>query len=89
MTLILTELIGSVHTFIAAFYYSLYSQYKNIYMAIWMYKQLQIPSVNTFNSFAILERKERIPVLISLIRHCLATSWNHQKQRRTEEANKF
>ena len=20
---------------------------------------------------------------------CLATSWNHQKQRRTEEANKF
>ena len=42
-----------------------------------------------FHSFAILERKGRIPVLISLIRHCLATSWNHQEQRRTDEANKF
>ena len=82
-----TELIGSVHTFIAAFYYSLVNT-KNIHMAIWMYKQLQIPSVKTFNSLAILERKGRIPVLISLIRHCLATSWNHQKQRRTEQANK-
>ena len=37
-----------------------------------------------FNSFTILERKGRIPVLISLIRHYLATSWNHQKQRQTE-----
>ena len=54
-----------------------------------MYKQLQIPSVKTFNSFATLERKGRILVLISLIRHCLATSWNHEKQHRTEEANKF
>ena len=86
--MILTELIGSVHTFIAAFYYSLVNT-KKYYMAIWMYKQLQIPSVKTFNSFAILERKGRIPVLISLIRHCLANSWNHQKQRRTEEVNKF
>ena len=58
-------------------------------MPIWMYKQLQIPSVKTFNSFAILERKGSIPVLISLIRHCLVTSWNHQKQCRIEEANKF
>ena len=65
------------------------SQYKKYYMAIWMYKQLQIPSVKTFNSFAILERKGRIPVLISLIRHCLANSWNHQKQRQTEEVNRF
>ena len=79
--MILTKLIGSVHNFIAAFYYSLVNT-KNIYMAIWIYKQLQIPSVKTFNSFAILERKGRIPVLISLIRHCLDTSWNHQKQRR-------
>ena len=37
--MILTELIGSVHTFIAAFYYSLVNT-KNIHMAIWMYKQL-------------------------------------------------
>ena len=58
-------------------------------MAIWMYKKLQIPSVKTFNSFTIPERKGRIPVLISLIRHCLANSWNHQKQRRTEEVNRF
>ena len=86
--MILTELIGSVHTFIAAFYYSLVNTNK-YYMAIWMYKQLQIPSVNTFNSFAILERKGRIPVLISLIHRCLANSWNNQKQRRTEEVNKF
>ena len=83
--MILTELISSVHTFIAAFYYSLVNT-KNI---IWMYKKLQIPSVKTFNSFAIPERKGRIPVLISLIRHCLANSWNHQKLRRTEEVNRF
>ena len=86
--MILTELIGSVHTFIAAFYYSLVNT-KKYYMAIWMYKQLQIPSVKTFNSFAIPERKGRIPVLISLIRRCLANSWNYQKQRRTEEVNNF
>ena len=79
--MILTELIGSVHTFIAALYYSLVNT-KNIIMAIWMYKQLQIPSVKTFNSFATLEKKGRIPVLIFLICHCLATSWNHHKQHR-------
>ena len=33
--MILIELIGSVHTFIAAFYYSLVNT-KNIYMAIYM-----------------------------------------------------
>ena len=54
-----------------------------------MYKQLQIPSVKTFNSFAIPERKGRVPVLISLICCCLANSWNHHKQRQTEEVNKF
>ena len=87
--MILTELIGSVHTFIAAFIIH-YSIQKNIiWFSIWMYKQLQIPSVKTFNSFAILERRGRIPVLISLIRRCLANSWNYHKQRRTEEVNKF
>ena len=64
------------------------SQYKK-YLYGYMDVQLQIPSVKTFNTFVILERKGRSPLLISLIRHCLATSWNHQKQRRTEEANKF
>ena len=83
-----TELIGSVHTFTAALYYSLVNT-KNIYMAIWMYKQLQIPSVKTLNSFTILERQGRIPMPISLIHRCLATSWNHRKQHRTEEADKF
>ena len=34
--MILTELIGSVHTFIAAFYYSLVNT-KNTYMAICQY----------------------------------------------------
>ena len=48
--MILTELIGSVHTFIAAFYYSLLNA-KNIYMAICMYKQLQIPSSEDFQQF--------------------------------------
>ena len=62
--MVLTELIDNVHTFIAASYYSLVNT-KNIYIAIWMYKQLQIPSVKTFNSFVTLERKGRIPVLIS------------------------
>ena len=39
-----------------------------------MYKQLQIPLVKIFNTFAILERKGKIPVLISLIHYGLATS---------------
>ena len=42
-----------------------------------------------FQQFRYTGKERRIPVLISLICHCLANSWNHQKQRRTEEVNKF
>ena len=43
--MILTELIGSVHTFIAAFYYSLYSQYKK-----YLYGHMDVQTItNTFS----------------------------------------
>ena len=39
-----------------------------------------------FQQFRYTGKERENPVLIPLIRHCLATSWNHQKQRRTDEA---